>query len=78
MFNSGDDDLSVKIEDSGDYLDTNVSGKINTCKDAIQCRPWAHPPPSLFVYFLRTDFKYVYLFGILRTNDYIWSAVVFF
>ena len=37
-----------------------------TCQDAIQCRPWAPPPP--IVYSQQTVFKYIDLFGILRKN----------
>ena len=44
---------------------------VHTCKDAIQRRPCPLPP---IVYFQRADFKYIYLIGILRTNDYAWSA----
>ena len=45
-----------------------------TCKDAIQCRPWAPPPLRIL---LANRFKYFYLFGILGTNNYIWSAGFF-
>ena len=49
---------------------------MNTCKDAIHCRPWVTPHPPI-VYFYQTDFKYIYLFGILRTNEFMWSAFEF-
>ena len=45
---------------------------IYTCKDAIQCRPWA--PPLPYHILSANRLKYIYLFGILRTNDYIWSG----
>ena len=37
--------------------------------------PGQPPPPPPIVYFQRTDFKYIYLFGILRTIECMWSAV---
>ena len=57
------------------YIKIYIHTYIYTCKNAIQCRPWAPPPPSP-IYTSSEPISNIFtFFGILRTNVYIWSAV---
>ena len=68
----------LKKQGPGFQNSSNESKYIYTCKDAIQCRPLAlGTTPPLYRILLANRFQNIYLFGILRTNDYIWSVVFF-